>query len=340
MKRYLMVLGIVALSLSFAQTDDMMMTPTVIYATANPAELENDAIYGLTPDLMDSFLTFDGFAEGVTSVESIGFAADGTAYLTVDTAEGGSLVGVPDLGNMSESMMLADANMMMAEEGLSAPKGLHVVDELELVIVADFGANAIVVFDRDLNMMGSVTDLGGERSVWDVHHDVASDTLYATGTDGVLLLYEGFASNMGAEGPSRTITPADANGNKISVNLHGVAYYAPNDALILTDVGDADSAEDGQVFVIADASISTDTTTVAVQIGGPNSMLGNPVDVVYDGTHAYVAEKSNDAVLRFDNLLDMNMMGMMGDSAPAMMLNVLKAESVALPAASMMGDGM
>ena len=61
-------------------------------------------------------------------------------------------------------------------------------------------------------------------------------------------------------------------------------------------------------------------------------MLGNPVDVVYDSTHAYVAEKSNDAVLRFDNLLATDMMGMMGDSAPTLMIEVAKAESVALPA--------
>jgi len=331
---------IAVLTVGLAQTSDMsMMTPNVIYATSNPGELENDAIYGLTPDLSETFLTFNGFAEGVTSVESIAFAADGTAYLTVDIAEGGLLVGVPELGNMAESMMLADGEMMMTE-GLNGPKGLQVVDELGLVIVADFGAKAIVVFDRDLNMMGSVTDLGGERSVWDVHHDTASDTLYASGTDGALLVYEGFATAMGAEGPTRTIIPSDADGNQISVNLHGVSYYAPSDALILTDVGDAGSAEDGQLFVISDAAIATGNTTVSVQIGGPSSMLGNPVDVVYDGTYAYVAEKSNDAVLRFDDLLAMDMMGMMGDASPALMLEVAKAESVALPADSMMSEGM
>lgn len=320
--------------------DEGMMMPSVIYATSNPADLENDAIYGLTPDLMDTMLTFNGFAEGITSVESIAFAADGTAYLTVDTGDGsGSLVGVPDLGNMSDSMMLTDGEMMMTE-GLTAPKGLQVVDELGLVIVADFGANAIVVFDRDLNMMGSVDNLGGDRSIWDVHHDVDSDTLYATGTDGVLLAYEGFSSAMGVDGPTRMIIPADADGNQISVNLHGISYYAANDELILTDVGDAGSAEDGQLFVITDGSTADGNTTVSVQIGGPESMLGNPVDVVYDGAYAYVAEKSNDAVLRFDDLLSMDMMGMMGDAAPALMIEVLKAESVALPADSMMSEGM
>ncbi len=189
-------------------------------------------------------------------------------------------------------------------------------------------------------MMGSVDNLGGDRSIWDVYHDVDSDTLYATGTDGVLLAYEGFSSAMGVDGPTRMIIPADADGNQISVNLHGISYYAANDELILTDVGDAGSAEDGQLFVITDGSTADGNTTVSVQIGGPESMLGNPVDVVYDGAYAYVAEKSNDAVLRFDDLLSMDMMGMMGDAAPALMIEVLKAESVALPADSMMSEGM
>lgn len=322
-----LIFALTALALSLAQTDTM--TPSVIYTTSNPGELENDAIVGVSPDLTDMVLSFDGFAEGVTSVQSVAFAADGGAYLTVDTADGGSLVAVPDLGNISESMTLPDTMMMAA--GLSAPKGLQVVDDLGLVLVADFGANAIAVFDRELNQMGTVTDLGGDRSVWDVHHDVASNTLYAAGTDGVLLIYEDFASVMGADGPSRTVTPADADGNKISVNLHGVSYHAASDDLILTDVGDADSAEDGQLFVISAASAAEGNTAVSVQIGGPASMLGNPVDVIFDGTNAYVAEKSNNAVLRFDNVLASDMMG---DAAPTVMFELLKAESVALPASA------
>ena len=350
MKTFITIVTLLIFSMCFAQSssdamsdsmmdDGMMMSPKVIYATSNPSEVANDAILGLTPELSEAFLTFNSFAPAVTSVQSITFAADGTAYMTIDTADGGSIVGVPDLGNMAESMMMADSPMMMMG-GLKAPKGLQVVDELGLVIVADFGGKAIVVYDRDLNMMSSVTDLGGDRSVWDVHHDVMNDTLYAAGTDGVLLLYEGFSSLMGASGPTRTIIPSDAAGNKISVNLHGVSYYAPADALILTDVGDANSAEDGQLFVITNASISKRIKTVSVQIGGPASMLGNPVDIVFDGTYAYVAEKSNDMVLRFDNLLATDMMGMMGDSSPAQMIEVIKAESVALPANSMMGETM
>lgn len=167
-------------------------------------------------------------------------------------------------------------------------------------------------------------------------NDAASDTLFATGTDGTLIVYENFSEMMGAEGPSKTIVPSDADGNKISVNLHGVWYNAATDELILTDVGDAASAEDGSLFVIPNAMTAVGNTPVSVMVAGPESMLGNPVDVVFDGRSAYVAEKSNDAILRFDDVLSADMMG---DAAPSAMFELLKAESVWLSYADMMmGD--
>lgn len=54
-----------------------------------------------------------------------------------------------------------------------------------------------------------------------------------------------------------------------------------------------------------------------------------------NGRSAYVAEKSNDAILRFDDILS-DMMGMMGDAAPSAMFELPKAESVWLSYADMM----
>ncbi len=55
-----------------------------------------------------------------------------------------------------------------------------------------------------------------------------------------------------------------------------------------------------------------------------------------NGRSAYVAEKSNDAILRFDDILSADMMGMMGDAAPSAMFELPKAESVWLSYADMM----
>jgi hypothetical protein len=271
------------------------------------------------------------FADGVTSVESIALTIDGTYYLTVDLGEeSGAIVSLADLGNMSPEGLTLSAD-------LTAPKGLYIAEEAGLVLVADFGASAIVGYDLALTPQFTVTDFGDAAgSVWDVYHDAASDTLFATGTDGTLIVYENFSETLGADGPSKTIVPADADGNKISVNLHGVWYHAATDELILTDVGDAASAEDGALFVIPNASEAEGNTTVSVMVAGPDSMLGNPVDLVFDGRSAYVAEKSNDAILRFDDLLAADMMGMMGDAAPSATFELPKAESVWLSYADMM----
>ncbi len=315
------------------EMDDMgeMMDFSALYATANPAELADDAIVSITPDFSETMNSITAFAEGVTSVESIALTADGTYYLTVDLGEeAGAIVSLADLNNMSPDALALSAD-------LTAPKGLYIAEEAGLVLVADFGAGAIVGYDLALTPQFTITDFGeAAGSVWDVYHDAASDTLFATGTDGTLIVYENFSEMMGASGPSKTIVPSDVDGNKISVNLHGIWYNAATDELILTDVGDAASAEDGALFVIANAMTAVGNTPVSVMVAGPESMLGNPVDVVFDGRSAYVAEKSNDAILRFDDVLAADMMGMMGDAAPSAMFELLKAESVWLSYADMM----
>ena len=115
-------------------------------------------------------------------------------------------------------------------------------------------------------------------------------------------------------------------------NLHSVVYVADSDTVIVTDVGAADDATDGHIYAVADASTADGNTTVSLHILGPESMLGNPVDAVWDGSGLYVAEKANDAVLYFGNLLDMG--GMM-DTTPTGVIETTKPESLAFYIPSM-----
>ena len=325
--------------------DEEMMAPMMIdvatvLATSNPGELADDAILGLSPDLSAVQATFAGFSE-IASVESIDLAADGTAYLTVDLADGtGGLLIIEQFADSSGIVESGSRLIAGSDTGLTAPKGLQVVDELGIVLIADFGASDIKVFDAaaegNVAPLATVTDLGEDgRKAWDIYHDGDSDTLYAAGTDGVALVYNNFSEIMGTSGPDNMIIPADASGNQISINLHGIVYTA--NTLILTDVGDAASATDGQLFTIPNVSEASGETAVAFHSFGEESLLGNPVDVVFDGTNAYVAEKSNDVVLRYDDIL--NRMDMGPVTADAMIL-VTKAESVALSEVSLADAGL
>lgn len=82
---------------------------------------------------------------------------------------------------------------------------------------------------------------------------------------------------------------------------HGITYS--NNVMVLTDVGLATSATDGGIVVIENFSNVFSSTasggTIALsnqkRIYGPNSLLGNPVDVSYDkqANKIYIAERLN-----------------------------------------------
>ncbi|MCB0197502.1 MAG: LysM peptidoglycan-binding domain-containing protein, partial [Anaerolineae bacterium] len=63
----------------------MMMMGKTVLATANPGDLVNDMLVGISPDLAMEQSAFSDFS-GITSVESVKYGHDGTAYLTADLA--------------------------------------------------------------------------------------------------------------------------------------------------------------------------------------------------------------------------------------------------------------
>jgi len=265
----------------------------------------------------------------------VAFTTDNTAYATVDVAEGqGGIVVVEGMG-AAESMMIGMGSRMIggtANAGLVAPKGIEIIEAMDLVLVANFGANNIKGFslsaEGDVSPTLFINDLGtAGGSIWDIHYAEEIDTLFAAGTTGALLAYANFSTDTGMSGPSAVILPSNAAGEAVTINLHGVDYDAASDTVIVTDVGSADDNADGHIYAIPGASMANGNISVSLHITGPESQLGNPVDLVFDGTGVYVAEKANDLVLYFANILDMT--GMM-DSSADMSLEITKPESITL----------
>lgn len=325
-----------------AMTDEpMMMGEGMLFASLNPADLANDAIVSLDAEGM-AMTTFNSF-EGITSVQSVEFTSDGTAYITVDIAEGaGGILVVEGLANAESMAVGMGTRLITGSEaaGIVSPKGIEIIEDMNLVIVANNGASNIKGFaldaEGDVAPTLFISNLGGvSGSIWDVHYDAETDMLFAAGTAGTLLVYSNFSTDMGATAP-KLIVPSDADGNQISVNLHGVAYDAASDTVILSDVGSADSPTDGQIFTISNVMMAEGNVAVDVAIAGPESMLGNPVDLIWDGSGIYVAEKSNDMILYYADILSAS--GMM-DSAATSSFAATKPESVAWFGGMMM-DGM
>jgi uncharacterized surface protein with fasciclin (FAS1) repeats len=195
--------------------------------------------------------------------------------------------------------------------GLVGPKGLEIIEDLDLVLVANTGSSNIKGFslsaEGDAAPTVFIDNFGGfGGSIWDVHYDETTDTLFAAGTTGGLFVYRDFSETLGANGPTNTIVPSDADGNQISINLHGVDYDADSDTLLLTDVGAADNNTDGQLFTIAQATLASGNALVTARIYGGDTSLGNPVDLVFDGQNIIVAEKANDMILQYNDILSLS----------------------------------
>lgn len=292
-----------------ASNMEMVTDPddTFIVST-NPEGADNDSLLLV---LMEEFTSLP-FVTGLAdqgSVESVAME-DGTIFVTVDgttEATGGVLVFASTTDVAARSFSTASGMIMGATTALNAPRGIEVSDDLSMIIVSDFGAKNIKLFPIDAT--GDVAPaytvgLGaGEGSVWDTTYHDSSDTLFAAGTSGTVLVYDDFSVNFGAAGPTRIITPS-LGGQKISVNIHGIQYNSSRDALVLSDVGSATDAADGQVMILADIGSTSGNVNVVARIRGDQTKLGNPVDLLLDGSTLLVAEKSNDLVLEYDEIFD------------------------------------
>ncbi|MBC8170085.1 MAG: fasciclin domain-containing protein [Anaerolineae bacterium] len=315
--------------------DAVLIPPSLVtgdlYVSTNPADLANDMIAGVAGDLTAVGSSFGNFTD-IASVESVWFDGAGSAYATVDVTPETGAVYIYDGIVGSESMDAPAPTRMISgpTTGLAAPKGIVVLEELGYILVANNGAKNVTAFALDAEGDAApafvISDFGGvDTGVWDMDYNAETDQLYVAGTTGIVFVYDGFSMGMGAT-LTKQIIPTNTNGDKISVNLHGIEYDAATDTLLLTDVGAADNNTDGQIFTISGASTANDLAAVTLQIAGDQTMLGNPVDLAFDGTNLYVAEKANDLVLRYDNILSLT--GTLNQPAD-LMLSVTKPESLA-----------
>lgn len=306
-----------------------------LLAASNPAGLDADSALVLEDTVITNptVIATRTSVGSISSIESLFVDGDGRGIVTIDgpAVSGGG--GVSFLGDLADAD--ADADVSLAalrlwggDTGLVTPKGLDAAVDGSRVFVADTGAANIKVFDPsdDGNTapIYVMTEIG-DSAVWDVEYDDANDRLYAAGVNGTVRVFDEVSDDMGVGGPDRVIIPTDGDGIGLGVNLHGIVLDGASDTLLLSDVGSAGSNSDGRLMVIAAASTADGETAVVSTIAGAATRLGNPVDIAFDGTNLYVAEKANSALLRYDGILDLR--GVL-DVAEDVALELANPESV------------
>ena len=162
---------------------------------------------------------------------------------------------------------------------------------------ANGNTNKLIVYQKTSSGFTLLNSYTVNFKTWGIH--VEGNTLYAVADlASDLLVFENFLSN--ANGnilPTKRVTIEGL------VRTHGITLSTTDNRMVLTDVGAAASDSDGGIIIINNFSSTIAATsnmgTIAmanqIRIYGPNSNLGNPVDVAYDSVtdKIYIAERLN-----------------------------------------------
>jgi hypothetical protein len=335
-----MVVAFFLCQLTMAQLNGLVAVskPPVPVLATDPAQ---GLVFKLSSSLTSAAPFFDTKG-GPVSLEYIAFY-NGDAFITFDDgpsemARGGVMVLTDFMEREGERFdPTRDYLITGTETGLLEPKDLAVVAERNVIIVADFAGKDIRVFDLATRgdaaprFIATVLE-HTEDSIWGLAFDASQGRLFVGATDGTVLVYDNFLETQGQNGPDRVITPV-INGHKASANFHELIYLPEKDTLIVVDVGRITATNetgfdmDGMIWMLENASSADGDISPKARLAGPNTLLGNPVALTFDGTSLYVAEKAKSLVLRFENVLELN-----GDVnvAPHGAVTIIEPESIVL----------
>ncbi|MDX1497432.1 MAG: hypothetical protein R3352_07745, partial [Salinisphaeraceae bacterium] len=275
-----------------------------LFATSNAAGTGTQ-IFSVESDLSAATDLFTPVLAG-QFVESISLDANGDALVSFDDGMDPSAGGLSFINRLGQRTAVTafDVNrdrqvvgttgglFPTDETTLVAPKGFDVVSSRGVVMVADLNAaapGAVKIFSlcADGNIAPlATTTLPANTRPWDVDYDPEADRLFVAATNGTVLVYDDYLVTPGTATPDRIIDPDDQSGFPDS-NLHGIVHDAASDRLILSDVGSAAVADDGRIYVIENASTAEGITALRLEIAGPSTMLGNPVDLAFDGNDLF-----------------------------------------------------
>ncbi len=153
--------------------------------------------------------------------------------------------------------------------------------------------NRFIIYQITPNSITFLKAYDANINLWGI--DINGSTLYAVqDNSGNLAVYENFFTQ-----PAGPITPSNIVAIEGITRTHGLTYDGDNDIMLMTDIGNAGSADDGAFVVINDfMAASADglvDSTEQIRVEGDSTFLGNPVDIAFDSDSMdiYIAERLN-----------------------------------------------
>jgi len=202
--------------------------------------------------------------------------------------------------NSANSAILPSA---ISTSDFSNPRGL--TSENNIAIVAQDASdengqqNALFIYDISADLITLKNEFTVDFPLWDIQ--LVGNTLYAVEDESdSLAVFNNFLGN--SDG---SITPDFKIRIENLDRTHGFYYSLNEDLMIMTDIDDASAlVEDGEIRIIEDfnlklsAALQTTRKTILdidqIKISGSNTMLRNPVDVIYhrEANRIIVAERA------------------------------------------------
>lgn len=297
MKNLFISCAIIALTLTSCSNDDnSMINPELTIVTSSNTSGKVTYINLLEPSAMVSSFTISSLdAEGISydpSADNIIVASRTNnrleSYAGVKTAASS--------GAISLTLSLSGSNLDFTNARETAVSGDKIVVAQDQ-LASNGLVNKLLVYQKTSTGFTLLNSYTTNFKLWGIHME-GNDLYAVVDLTGDIVQFKNFMSNA-----SGAITATKRVTIEGIVRTHGITYSAKDDLMILTDVGSAASDSDGGLVFIKNfmslfastANMGTIAMSNQIRIYGPNSQLGNPVDVGYDyvTNTTYVAERLN-----------------------------------------------
>lgn len=286
-----------ALSLSSCSNDnDSMKNPELTLVTSSNTSGKVSYVNLLEPSAMVNSFTISSLdAEGISyDPETDNIIVASRTNNRLEAYSGVKAAAVSGATSLTLAFNGSNLDFTNAREtAVSGDKVIVAQDQL----ASNGLVNKLFVYQKTSTGFTLLKTYTTDFKLWGIHME--GDDLFAVvDLTADIVVFEDFMSNA-----SGNITASKRVSIEGLVRTHGITYSAKDKLMVLTDVGLAASDSDGGLVFIKDfmsvfastANMGTIAMNKQIRIYGPNSQLGNPVDVAYDHVTntTYVAERLN-----------------------------------------------